>query len=117
MIGKVGAIVAMQAERVHQEQEKTLDAVFSGMARLAAPFAWIAGTGLAGRTGSASAAIDTVGRRGGIPFREEGIAPNTTGRYKRTYGARGNLRNGANGGPVYVNCRNRLDRTNWNYLG
>ena len=30
---------------------------------------------------------------------------------------RGNLRNGANGGPVYVNCRNRLDRTNWNYLG
>lgn len=30
---------------------------------------------------------------------------------------RGNLWNGANGGPVYVNCRNRLDRTNWNYLG
>lgn len=54
----------MQAERTHQEQEKTLDAVFSGMARMAAPFACIAGTGLAGRTGSALAAIDTVGRRG-----------------------------------------------------
>ena len=48
--------------------------------------------------------------------RKEGNAPNTTGN-KRTYDARGALRNGANGGPVYVNCRNRLDRTNWNYLG
>ena len=64
MIGKVGAIVAMQAERIHQEQEKILDAVLSGMARMAAPFACIAGSGLTGRTGTASAAIDTVGRRG-----------------------------------------------------
>lgn len=64
MIGKVGAIVAMQAERTHQEQEKTLDAVISGVARLAAPFACIAGAGLAGRTGASLAAIDTVGRRG-----------------------------------------------------
>ena len=64
MIGKVGAIVAMQAERTHREQEKTLDAVISGMARLAAPFACIAGTGLPGRTGTSLAAIDTVGRRG-----------------------------------------------------
>ncbi len=64
MIGKVGAIVAMQAERVHQEQEKTLDAVISGLARLAAPFAWVAGAGLAGRSGTPSAVIDTVGRRG-----------------------------------------------------
>ena len=64
MIGKVGAIVAMQAERVHQEQEKTLDAVVSGLAGMAAPLACLAGTGLAGRTGSTSAVIDTVGRRG-----------------------------------------------------
>ena len=64
MIGKVGAIVAMQAERTHQEQEKTLDAVLSGMARLAAPFSCIAGAGLTGRTGTPLAAIDTVGRRG-----------------------------------------------------
>ena len=64
MIGKVGAIVATQAERIHQEQGKTLDAVISGMARLAAPFACLAGTGLTGRTGAALAAIDTVGRRG-----------------------------------------------------
>lgn len=64
MIGKVGAIVVMQAERIHQEQEKTLDAVFSGLARMPVLFTWIAGTGLAGRAGSASAAIDTVGRRG-----------------------------------------------------
>ena len=64
MIGKVGAIVAMQAERVHQEQEKTLDAVVSGLARVAVPFAWIAGAGSAGRAGTALVAIDTVGRRG-----------------------------------------------------
>ena len=36
----------------------------SGLARLAAPFTCIAGAGLAGRTGTALAAIDTVGRRG-----------------------------------------------------
>ena len=65
MIGKVGAIVAMQAERVHQEQEKTLDAVLSGMARVAVPFACFAGPGSAGRTGTPLVAIDTVGRRGG----------------------------------------------------
>ena len=47
--------------------------------------------------------------------RKEGNAPNTTG--KRTYDARGTLRSGENAGPVYVNCRNWLDRTNWNYLG
>ena len=47
----------------------------------------------------------------------KGIAPNTTDKNKRTYGARGNLRNGSNAGSAYVNCRNRLDRTNWNYLG
>ena len=64
MIGKVGEIVAMQAERVHQEQEKTLDAVISGMARVAVPFACIAGTGSTGRTGTSLVAIDTVGRRG-----------------------------------------------------
>ena len=64
MIGKVGAIVAMQAERVHQEQEKTSDAVLSGLGRLLALRSCIAGTGLAGRIGITSAAIDTVGRRG-----------------------------------------------------
>ena len=30
---------------------------------------------------------------------------------------RGNLGLGSNAGSVYVNCRNRLDRANWNYLG
>nr|DAY91396.1 MAG TPA: hypothetical protein [Caudoviricetes sp.]DAZ48662.1 MAG TPA: hypothetical protein [Caudoviricetes sp.] len=28
----------------------------------------------------------------------------------------GNLRNGANAGFCYLNCWNRLDRANWNYL-
>ena len=28
----------------------------------------------------------------------------------------GNLRNGANAGALYVNCRNRLGNENWNYL-
>nr|DAH79483.1 MAG TPA: hypothetical protein [Bacteriophage sp.] len=28
----------------------------------------------------------------------------------------GNLRNGANAGLCYLNCGNRLDRANWNYL-
>ena len=64
MIGKVGAIVAMQAERTHQEQEKTLDAVFSGLVGAPVPFTCLAGAGSPGRTGIPLAAIDTVGRRG-----------------------------------------------------
>lgn len=40
------------------------------------------------------------------------MAVNTLG----TCGAGGNLRDGSNAGSAYLNCRNRLDRTNWNYL-
>lgn len=34
----------------------------------------------------------------------------------REYLQGGNLRNGSNAGSSYLNCWNRLDRTNWNYL-
>ena len=50
---------------------------------------------------------------GGEFFEEkEGISPKYRGLM-----AHGNLRNGSNDGPAYVNCRNSLGNANWNYLG
>lgn len=115
-IRKAGATDATLVAKTHLEAERILGAVISGMGRMLALCACIAGTGSAGRAGTSSAAIKI--RSSGVNFRrKEGIAPDTTGTIKRTYGARGNLRNGSNAGSVYVNCRNRLDRANWNYLG
>lgn len=63
---KVGVIDVTLAVRVHLELAKTLGAVFSGLGRMAARCAWIAGTGLAGRAGIASAAIKE--RSSGVNF-------------------------------------------------
>lgn len=63
---KVGVIDVTLAVRVHLELAKILGAVLSGMGRMAALCACIAGAGLAGRSGLASAAIKE--RSSGVNF-------------------------------------------------
>ena len=63
---KVGVIDVTLAVRVHLELAKTLGAVISGMGRVAARCSCIAGMGLTGRAGIASAAIKK--RSSGVNF-------------------------------------------------